>query len=291
MTTAGVSQPFIQSRDEAMKCLELQFDLSLYTDSFLTEREFGLVKDHLEACPLCRQKYSELREIRTGLRRMSRPKVSPLLQNQVKRAVKTELCSSKTRLLPISVEVRKWIEIRVMPYGVGVLTSLVLGFTFLATMFSGTHTAGSLNAAPQNSYGSDPVMLASNREPFRDSYPGVLSASDYAQSRLDISSESPSINPQGALIALTKSLIRGGMKDDEVVVVADVFGNGLAQIAEVVEPSRDRQAVYELQKAFDSDPAYAPFVASSLDRRSDNVRVVLKFNSVSVSTGLSKHRR
>lgn len=79
------------------------------------------------------------------------------------------------------------------------------------------------------------------------------------------------------------------MKDDEVVVVADVFGNGLAQIAEVVEPSRNRQAVDALQKALDSDPAYAPFVSSNLDKRSENVRVVLKFQSVNVSTGSSRH--
>jgi len=81
------------------------------------------------------------------------------------------------------------------------------------------------------------------------------------------------------------------MKDDEVVVVADVFGNGLAQIAEVVEPSHNRRAVDELQKALDSDPAYAPFVSSNMDKRSDNMRVVFKLQSVNVSTGLGKHSR
>ena len=274
-----------------MKCSELQFDLSSYADGYLAERKFGLVKGHVESCPLCRQKYAELREIKIGLRRMSRPEISSAFQTQLKRSVIAELRASETRWLPISSEVRSWFQIRVMPYGVGVLTSIVLGFTFLTMMFSGNRSLGSLTTATQNSYRSDPVMVASNRGPSRDRYPGSLSASDYAQSRLDISSESPSINPQGALIALTKSLVRGGMKDDEVVVVADVFGNGLAQIAEVVEPSRDHQAIYELQKALDSDPAYAPFVASNLDKRSDNVRVVLKFKSVSVNTGLSRHKR
>jgi hypothetical protein len=66
--------------------------------------------------------------------------------------------------------------------------------------------------------------------------------------------------------------------------VADVFGNGLAQIAEVVEPSRDRHAVAELQKALDSDPSYAPFVPASYENRPDSVRVVLRFQSVAVNT-------
>jgi len=87
------------------------------------------------------------------------------------------------------------------------------------------------------------------------------------------------------LIALTRSLVRGDMRDDEVVVVADVFGDGLARIAEVIEPSRDSKAIMELRKALESDPAYSPFVAANLDKRSNSVRVVLRFQSVDVHTG------
>ena len=263
----------------------------LYADGFLAESNVTSVKGHLRVCPLCRQKHAEICEVKTSVRQMSRPQISVDLQNQLKRSVRTEVRTARTTWLPISTDIRRWLQISVMPYGVGVLASLVLGFTFLAMMFSGNRNLGQLTAATQSPYRSGPVMLTSNRNPYREPYSESLSASDYAQTRLDISSESPSINPQGALIALTKSLVRGGMKDDEVVVVADIFGNGLAQIAEVVEPSRDRQAVNELQKALDSDPAYAPFVSSALDKRSDNMRVVLKFQSVSVQTGLNRHRR
>jgi hypothetical protein len=72
------------------------------------------------------------------------------------------------------------------------------------------------------------------------------------------------------------------MRDDEVVVVADVFGDGLASIAEVVEPSRDKKAVDELQKALQTDPSYAPFVPAEMDQRSNTVRVVLRLQSVNV---------
>jgi hypothetical protein len=108
---------------------------------------------------------------------------------------------------------------------------------------------------------------------------------------MDVAGESPSVNPQGALVALTRSLVRGEMKDDEVVVVADVFGDGLAQIAEVVEPSHDRRAVDRLQKALEAGSDSAPFVSADMDRRSDPVRVVLKIQNVNVSTGLSNQSR
>ena len=106
----------------------------------------------------------------------------------------------------------------------------------------------------------------------------------YAGPRRSVSSESPSVNPQGALVALTNSLVRGEMNDDEVVVVAEVFGNGLAKIDEVVEPSKNRHAVGELEKALKSDPDFAPFVPADMDQRPDSVRVVLKIQSVNVST-------
>jgi hypothetical protein len=73
------------------------------------------------------------------------------------------------------------------------------------------------------------------------------------------------------------------MRDDEVTVVADIFGNGLATISEVVEPSRDTKAVEELQEALQTDPSVAPFVPANMDHRSETVRVVLKIQNVNVA--------
>jgi len=266
-----------------MKCSDLQFNLSLYADGCLDANENMSVESHMLVCPLCRQAYAEIREIRTGMRQMTRPEMPGVLRYALKNNVRAEMRSKRRSWLPVSANTRELLQMRVMPYSVGVFASLLIGMTFLTLMFSGMLRTGNATIAGRSEETS--VMLASNSSPFRYQDLSEISPSDYAQTRLGFASESPSINPQGALIALTKSLVRGGMKDEEVVVVADVFGNGLARIAEVVEPSSDLRAVSDLQKALESDPAYAAFIPSNLESRPDSVRVVLKFQSVDVSMG------
>jgi hypothetical protein len=118
-----------------------------------------------------------------------------------------------------------------------------------------------------------------------DLYDFEVTPLEFAGERVSVSNVSPSVNPQGALVALTNAFMRGEMKDEEVVIVADVFGNGLAQIAEVVEPSKDRRAVFELEKALRTNPDYQPpFVPANMDHRSETVRIVLKFQTVNVDT-------
>lgn len=271
-----------------MKCSDLQFNLSLYADGMLGESDAETISGHLQHCPLCRQIYSEVREIRSGLRQMRRPEISAEAVQSIKAAVHRE--SRTKRLIPVSSTMRDWMQLRLMPYSVGALASMVIGLSFLSLLFSGNLRSGPFSNGVGN--GDPAVLLASNRHTYNDDTgQSPISQSDYARERLAFSSESPSINPQGALIALTRSLVHGGMKNDEMVVVADVFGNGLAQIAEVVEPSRDRRAVGELEKALDSDPAYAPFVPATLENRPDSVRVVLKFQSVNVSTSVTRDRQ
>lgn len=178
---------------------------------------------------------------------------------------------------------------RLMPYSVGVCGSVMIGMVFLSMMFSGMFQL-------QNSVGSASIgrfdstmILANGLDPFGAGTNSDITPYDYARTRLGLGSESPSINPQGALIGLTKTLVGGEMKEDEVVVVADVFGNGLAEIAEVVEPSRDRRVIPALQKALATDRAFSPFIPASLENRPDSVRVVLKFQSVNVI--ISEKRR
>ena len=215
---------------------------------------------------------------------MRRPAVPAALSRSIKDSAIGERRKIAHSFFALPADLREWLEMRLLPYGVGVLATVLVSFTFLAMLFSNMIDYG------QRSSGGNSTLLASGRDRFDNSKTGSLTPEEYAQTRLAFAGESPSVNPNGALIALTKTLIRGDMKDDEVVVVADVFGNGLAQIAEVVEPSRDQRAVEELAKALATDPAYAPFVPTTLEHRPESMRVVLRFQSVNVRMNQKRRR-
>ncbi len=272
-----------------MKCSDLTLNLALMTDAPSGDNGAEGVRSHVDACPQCQLKLAEFREISREIAKLGRPVASESFRAELKRAVLTEIRKNKTAPLPLYSGVSEWLQMRVMPYGIGVFASVLVGFTFLTMMFSGMLQPAVQQAEKNRSEST--IMLASNNGPIRENDYTQLSPVEFAQTRMGLGGESPSVNPQGALIALTRSLFRGGMKDEEVVVVADVFSNGLAKITEIVEPPRDRDAFNDLEKALTSDPAYAPFVTSSLDKRPDNVRVVLRFQSVNVTTGLKTKKK
>ncbi len=267
-----------------MKCQELQLNIPLYSDECLSQDERALLDGHFEHCPLCRQKLADFQELRTAMRAIARPEMPGNLLASLRIAVSNELASVNTApSFGLLDDRRNWLDVWLMPYATGSLASLLIGFSLLWAIMASDFQAGIADAsAASRSNSNSAVMLATGESP----YMLDLSSSEYAGSRFAFSGESPSINPSGALIALTRSLVRGEMNDDEVVVVAEVFGNGLARISEVVEPSRDRQAIEDLRKALESDPAFAPFVPANLDNRSDSVKVVLRIQSVNVQTNL-----
>ena len=267
-----------------MICSDIQLSLPLYADGFSDDVESSAVKAHLEICPLCREHYSEFREIQIGLHKMRRPEISNALKNSIKRNVRAE--TQKSPWPPVAPDIREWLLMRFMPYGVGVLASVTIGVTLLTALFSGVFNPPAATIALRN---DSAMMLTDNRNSL-DDFDIVISPSEYAQTRLAFSSESPSINPQGTLIAVTKSLARSGKKDNEVVVVADIYGNGSAQIAEVVETSNNSRAVAQLEKAFYTASAETPFVPAAMENRPESVRVVLKFQTVDVKTDLKRHK-
>lgn len=261
-----------------MNCNEIQFDLPLYSDNVLSAEVGQAIEQHLSCCPLCRQKLADIHELRSELRSLERP-VMPFAELAELRAAFGQRLAPETiapgfRL----IEARgSWLETWLLPSAAGALVSLVLGFLLLAVVLSPLNSPTLVLRQDRGPASDVPIYLAS-------ADPLDISPLQYANTRFAVSGESPSINPHGALIALTRSLVRGEMKDEEVVVVADVFGNGLARIAEVVEPTHDRRTIIELQRALQSDPDFAPFVPAEMDRRSENIRVVLKIQSVDVDT-------
>ncbi len=266
-----------------MNCEELQLNISVYADDAINEKDRADVDNHLVSCPLCRQKLADFQLIKNNLRTLARPEMPSELLSSIRSRVRQEV--SPAYFEPLFLFRESFfgrLKMNLVPYGFGAALSLLFCSALLLSLVS---TANNIETnttfAANESDNKQNILLAeaTPRENFDDFY---ISSKEFASNRLAVSSESPSVNPNGALIALTKSLVRGEMKDEEVVVVADVFGNGLARIDEVIEPSSNRRAVVELQKALQSDPAYAPFVPAKMDGRSDNVRIILKFQTVNV---------
>jgi hypothetical protein len=95
----------------------------------------------------------------------------------------------------------------------------------------------------------------------------------------DVTKPVPTINPNGALAALIKTPSHGDDDADDMVIYADVFSNGSASLAGVVQPPRNPRLLDEVQEAFRQTPAFVP---ASLDRRPPTLRVVISVSKVNV---------
>lgn len=125
-----------------MKCSDLQLNLSLYADGILDQSDAATISQHLEHCPLCRRVCTEIRELRAGLRQMPRPELSAAAVDSIKSALNREIKTSRHSLLPVSSGVRQWLQLSVLPYGVGAFASIAIGLSFLTLMFSGSFSHG-----------------------------------------------------------------------------------------------------------------------------------------------------
>ncbi len=266
-----------------MKCTDLQLVLPVYSDDVLSELELAQVSEHLNHCPLCRQKVIDFQELRTGLRAVPRPEFSASAMQSLRNTIAGRLTTSTSSpTFQLIGDRRRWLDVWLMPYAVGAMSTLILGFTMLWVIVS-SEVQPQAVASTQSGSTSNAILVPYVAPDF-SRVEIELSPMEYASSRSAFSSESPSINPNGSLAALTKTLGKNDVEDDEVTVVADVYGNGVAEITEVVEPSSDRSAVGELQKALESGPASSAFVPASFDNRSETIRVVLKIQNVIVNT-------
>lgn len=261
-----------------MNCENLQFDLSIYLDDVLSEDERVSIEKHLPTCPLCRQKLSEYKELRNDLRVISRPVIPANLLNSVRSAVASEISQ---RTIQIGSEVdRTWsekISHWIMPYSVGTVAASIFAFLMLTFILTTGETNNEFVAVNEKPDQSSILLADSSPEKIREA---IAIPEDYEN--VSITNYQPQVNPTGALMALSKSIVRGNIKDEEVVVVADVFNNGLAKINEIVEPPSDDEALIVLRKAFQTNPEDAPFLPVRNGQDSETVRVILKIQRVDV---------
>lgn len=263
-----------------MSCNALKYELEGYADGQLPADTASAVEAHIDHCPVCRSELAAINSFRNELRGLSRPVMSNTTLQALTRQVAYELSpNTGSPAFRLIGETRQsWTSNWLMPTTVGVFGSLVFGAALLALiMIPADVPRLAITTEPST---DNPVFLAGI-----DGAPGEakISPLQFAHSRSDISSESPSLNPDGSLVAMTGAEDRGHANEDEMVVVAEVFGDGLARITDVVEPSQNREKMNKLMAAFKPSRYPAPFVPATLDNRGDVVRVVMKFQSVNVN--------
>jgi hypothetical protein len=174
----------------------------------------------------------------------------------------------------------EWLRPHLMPYTVGALASTLL---FIG-MFAALRTSlmafrdwdNASRASQQMSY---KILYVQDGESGYDINQPVSAAGLSAQ-RAPFATESPSLNPRGALAALTRArahMMADG--DDDMIVVTDVFSNGIASLADVVQAPRDRRMLDAFQNALRKDAAFVP---ASFDRRPQTMRVVFVIQKIDV---------
>src|SRR5689334_20217063 len=261
-----------------MSCEETRQTLSLYVDDCVSLPARVAIDEHLDRCPVCRADVVELRSLTRSLSLMTRPKPPADLADTISDLLTIE-AAARLQAPPPSIgrRIARFLEPRLMPYTVGSFASVIL-FTLMFAALR-PHFIALREAALQSS--SAYVVHTYEETGYDLNQP--VSDKDFAASRAPIGELSPSLNPGGALAALTRAYTRPhtGYSDaaDDMIVVTDVFSNGVASVADVVKAPRDRRMLDEFESALRQDPA---FVKAALDRRPDTMRVVFAVQKVDV---------
>lgn len=260
-----------------MSCDEIQAALSLYDDDALALSTRIACDDHLQQCPVCRAQLAEFRSLARSLGRLTRALPPETLASTISDALAIEAgVRQRDPVLPPGVRLVNWLQPRVVPYAVSSFASVLL----FISMFAGLrpHLVALREAQIANEASE---VAASSPATYDINQP--ISSESYAALRAPYSVESPSLDPRGALAALTRSAHphNDGRTDaDDMIVVTDVYSNGSASLASVVYPPRNRRMLEEFQDALRKNAAFVP---ASLDGRPDTMRVVFTVQKVDVS--------
>ncbi|MDQ3133287.1 MAG: anti-sigma factor [Acidobacteriota bacterium] len=255
-----------------MNCEETQKNLSAFLDDQLTHGSRAALEAHLDACPVCRLRLGETRALVRRLAVLERPAPPADLVSAISASLMIERAARLNQPVPSFTEqISRWVRPRLMPYTVGAFASLLLFFSVTSAL---RPQFGAMRALALAAAREEAVVPAAGPREFDVTRPISL-----ATSRAPFGSESPSLNPGGALAALVRTPSSGSEEDDDTVIVADVFSNGSASLAGVVSPPRNPQMLDEVQDALRRNPAFVP---AAFDHRPQTMRVVLSLSKVSV---------
>lgn len=252
-----------------MFCQETQHLFSQYIDDALSLPMRASVDEHLNECPVCRSELAELRAFTRSLRQFAQPVPPPDLAASITTALTIEAAARRQSHRAFADRLALWLEPRLMPYGVGAFASVLLFVSMFAALrphFEALQTAA-----------RNQTVLALNSG-YDINQP--VSRADLSALRAPFSEQSPSLDPGGALAALTSTPdVPVYEDDDDMIVVADVFSNGSASLADVVQAPKNRRMLTEFELALRQSAAFVP---ASLDRRPGSMRVVFSVHKVDV---------
>ena len=268
-----------------MSCDQIQESLSLYVDDGLTVEERQTCYQHLEVCPVCRARVIELRSLRSGLAMLSKPQPPAHLVPSINAALAAKVAEQRarqhlTRMDRFNEFALKWLQPRPMRYAFSSIASVIIFtavFAALRPHMIALHEATMAFEQVQISTTPDDYFLVD----LDISKP--ISPESYAALRTPYNAESPSLNPKGALATLGWQVDQlhpnDPRGDDNMIIVADVFTNGSASLANVMQAPHDRRVLQEFEEALRKDAAFVP---ASLDRRPETMRVVFSVQRVEV---------
>jgi hypothetical protein len=261
-----------------MSCQESQKSFSPYLDGVLPRGAAAALDEHLGVCPVCRAQLEATRSLVRGLSLVTRPAPPANLAGDIRASLVIERAArAASEPAPLHERAALWVKLRLMPYAVGAVYSMILFVAVFGALRQQLIVLRNLAEARYLEEGRPALADGSGYDVTRPLSP------DLAVAARSFTSESPTLNPRGALAKLTLAPASdGNPEDDDMIVVADVYGNGTASLAEVVEPPRNRRMVEELQDALRKNPAFVP---ASLDRRPQTMRVVFVLQKMNVGDG------
>jgi hypothetical protein len=263
-----------------MSCQETQQSLSLYVDDQLALPVRAACDEHLRECPVCRVELAEMRSVSRGLSALARPVPPPNLASSISDALQIEAGARRRQpILPLGVRLTRWLRPRLMPYTVGSFASVLLfGVMFNALRPHMKALSEAAIAAREADAASYKIIYIGTEGP---SIYEPITPELFAAQRAPMGTDSPSLNPRGALAALTRAQSQGHDEgDDDMIVVTDVFSNGKASLADVVQPPRNPRMLDEFQDALRKNAAFVP---AYYDRRPETMRVVFVVQKVDVA--------
>jgi hypothetical protein len=261
-----------------MLCEETRQSLSLYVDDSVSLPARVAIDEHLDRCPVCRAEVTELRSLTRGLGFLSRPTPPADLAVSISNALYIEAAARRQAPRPaFSTSLARFLRPRLMPYTVGTFASVIMFFLMLNALRP--HFVALREAAIQqhavlmlgtSEFGEQDLRALRLHDLTKPVTPESLAAD-----RAPFGAQSPSLDPAGALAKMTRAYAHSGSNyyepDDDMLVVADVFTNGAASLAEVARPPRDPRMLEDFESALRKNAA---FVKASLDGRPDTMRVV-----------------